>query len=164
MECKLTSCISMQCVIIWYELSQRVRTSRSNCMGSISTGAFWSTNSPFRFPFSIHVVKASRRCPEARIAMTILHTREMGSSAHAFLNDCAIPRASFVFAASARSSKSLSSLFSGASTEDISFRTSCMARLIACGKQMILLSLALNVDISRSRNNFLNIPAFYRLL
>src|SRR5271168_4519279 len=100
--------------------------SHSNCIGLILTDVFWSTNNLLLLPFLIHVVKASRRCPEARIAVTILRRRKIGSCAHAFWNVCSNPRFSSAFAVSVRPSESSSS-FSGALTEDILLRTCCTA-------------------------------------
>src|SRR5271168_3369664 len=132
-------------------LSHRVRTSRSNCIGLISTDLFWSTNSLLLLPFSIHVVKASRRCPEARIAVTILRRREIGSCTHAASNVC--PNPWFSSALSVGPSE-LSSSFSGALTKDILLRTCCTAILTTCEKHMILLSLVLNEVISCSSSSF----------
>src|SRR5271168_5464693 len=127
--------------------------SHSNCIGLILTDVFWSTNNLLLLPFLIHVVKASRRCPEARIAVTILHRRKIGSCAHAFWNVCSNPQFLSAFAVSVRPSESSSS-FSGALTKDILLRTCCTAILTTCKKHMILLSLASNEVISRSRSNF----------
>jgi len=138
---------------IWYVLSHLVRTSRNNCLGRIWTDLLFNTNNPLWFPASIQVIKASRRCPEDRIVMTILRRRAIGSCAHAASKDCPNLRPSSVsFELSMRSSESSS--FSGASTEDIFFSTCWTAMLIMCGKHMIRLSLASKENISRSSNNF----------
>ena len=143
----------MHLFIIWYVLSHLVRTSLNSCLGRIWTGLLFSTNNPLLFPVSIQVIKASRRCPEDRIVMTILRRRAMGSCAQAASNDCPNPRRSSVsFTSAIRSSESSS--FSGASTEDIFLSTCWTAMLIMCGKHIILLSFASKENISRSSNNF----------
>lgn len=127
---------------IWYILSHLVWTSRNNCLTWIWTGLPFSTNKLLSFLVSIWIIKASRHCPEPQISITILwmfvqkHGLCLHLNCQLALQNCRNPQ-------------------EPQPRKKIKIKITCWTEmLIMCRKHMILLSFALNENISHSSNSF----------